>query len=267
MTNSELTALAVGGPTIVLGIGGLRILVDPTFSPPGEYETAPGRFLAKLTGPAVPLEELGRIDAVLLSHDQHVDNLDPAGRALLPQAPVVLTTPAAAARLGSNAIGLEPWAQTELHGTDGAVCVTAVPALHGPEGSEPVVGEVTGFVLTKADAPSVYLSGDNASLDRVAQIARRFPTIDVAVLFAGAATSPRLLGDAHLTLDSGSAARAAEILGAGVVVPVHYEGWGHFTEGEADLQNAFDEANLGDSLQVLVPGRETTLDPAVRSIG
>jgi CspA family cold shock protein len=40
-----------------------------------------------------------------------------------------------------------------------------VPALHGPEGSEHLVGEVTGFVLAGPGLPTVYVSGDNASLD------------------------------------------------------------------------------------------------------
>jgi len=49
---------------------------DPTFSPPGEYAGG----LVKTTGPAVPAGAVGRIDLVLLSHDHHSDNLDPAGR-------------------------------------------------------------------------------------------------------------------------------------------------------------------------------------------
>lgn len=60
--------MAIGGPTIVVQISELRLLVDPTFSPPGEYESAPGRTLAKLTGPAMNLDDVGDVDAVLLSH-------------------------------------------------------------------------------------------------------------------------------------------------------------------------------------------------------
>ena len=31
-----ITVQAVGGPTALLELGGLRILTDPTFDPPGE---------------------------------------------------------------------------------------------------------------------------------------------------------------------------------------------------------------------------------------
>jgi hypothetical protein len=52
------------------------------------------------------------VDAVLLSHDQHDDNLDAVGRALLPVAGAVVTTTPGAKRLGREARGLAPWATT-----------------------------------------------------------------------------------------------------------------------------------------------------------
>ena len=64
---------------------------DPTFDPPGDY---PGAMTLTKTKPAtVTPAELGPIDAVLLSHDEHADNLDDSGRKLLCEVPVVLTTP------------------------------------------------------------------------------------------------------------------------------------------------------------------------------
>src|SRR3954451_22016061 len=121
---SALRVLLVGGPTAVLEYGGLRLLTDPTFSPPGEYAGG----LVKTTGPAIEAAAVGQIDVVLLSHDHHSDNLDPAGRELLSHAGTVLTTPAGAARLGGNAEGLEPWSSRPV---GNGVTVTAVPALHG----------------------------------------------------------------------------------------------------------------------------------------
>jgi L-ascorbate metabolism protein UlaG (beta-lactamase superfamily) len=98
----SLTVRVVGGPTAVLELGGLRLLTDPT-RPVGTHESAPGRPLTKTEGPAVALDAIGAVDAVLLSHDQHADNLDPAGRDFLPSPPLTLTTEAAAQRLGGTA--------------------------------------------------------------------------------------------------------------------------------------------------------------------
>jgi L-ascorbate metabolism protein UlaG (beta-lactamase superfamily) len=76
----------IGGPTALIEIGQLRLLTDPAFDPAGSrYASGPVEVI-KQTDPALTVSELGAVDAVLLSHDQHVDNLDPAGRAYLSQA-------------------------------------------------------------------------------------------------------------------------------------------------------------------------------------
>ncbi len=98
----------IGGPTALLEFAGLRLLTDPTFDPAGQEYPTTAYTLRKTTGPALPPESLGRLDAVLLSHDHHFDNLDHAGRALLPKVNRVFTTPAGAKRLGGNATGLAP---------------------------------------------------------------------------------------------------------------------------------------------------------------
>lgn len=240
-----------GGPTALFEYGGLRFLTDPTFDAPREYRQ-PGGVLIK-TAPAAPAD-LGRIDVVLLSHDEHPDNLDESGRALLADVPLTLTTPGGGQRLGKSAVGLADWESIELNRPGGGtITVTGVPAIHGPgarEDVEPITGQVVGFVLTGTDLPTVYVSGDNASLDAVQEIADRFGPLDTAILFAGAPRFPVLFDGEPIVLDSTQAAKAAEILGARQVVPVHYEGWAHFTEGRADLVTAFTAAGLDDRLDL-----------------
>ena len=239
---SPVTVTLVGGPTVAIDYAGSRLLTDPTFDEPRTY---PGGIpLHKLTGPALQADELGEIDAVLLSHDQHPDNLDEAGRAFLPRAGAVLSTPEAAGRI-EGVFGLAPWQTHRL----GDIEVTAVPALHGPEGAEALSGTVTGFVLTAPEQPVVYVSGDNASVALVAEIAERIGRIDVAVLFAGAANVGRF-GDADLTLNARTAVEAARALGDAVIVPVHAEGWHHFSETRERLIREFGYAGLADRLRV-----------------
>jgi len=249
---AELTVRLVGGPTALIELGGVRLLTDPTFDPPGDHPIGT-RVLTKTTGPAVAAEQLGRIDAVLLSHDQHPDNLDEAGRALLAGVPLVLTTELAAQRLGGAARELPSWERTAV----GAVTVTAVPAQHGPDGTTHLTGPVIGFVLSGDGLPTVYVSGDNASLDVVRAVAGRTGPVDVAVLFAGAARTPVV--DGYLTLTAEDAAEAEQILGARTVVPVHAEGWTHFTQGIDDLVAAYAARGLSDRLRVLSPGETATV--------
>lgn len=247
----------VGGPTALINLGGLSLLTDPAFDEPGDYQL-PGRTMTKLTGPAVQPADLGPIDAVLLSHDQHIDNLDRSGRALLPSIPRVLSTTDAAERL-DGVTGLANWQTLELDRPDGGtLTVTGLPARHGPVGCEPTTGVVTGFLLSGEALPTVYVSGDNASVDVVRQIVDRVGQIDVAVLFAGAARTA-LLGGAPLTLTVEDAVATARLLDPAVIVPVHTEGWAHFSEGPDQLAAGFAAAGLADRLLLAVHGKPLSL--------
>jgi L-ascorbate metabolism protein UlaG (beta-lactamase superfamily) len=245
----------VGGPTAVLEYAGLRWLTDPALSEPGEYAGG----LVKTTGPATPPEALLPIDVVLVSHEHHSDNLDPAGREFLPSAGRVLTTAQGAERLGGNATGLEPWSSVEMERGGGSpVSVTAVPAQHGPDGTDHVTGPVIGFVLRADGDDTVYVSGDNASLDVVRVIAERVGAIDVAVLFAGAVQLPHRFDGAYLTLSSDRAAEATKLLGVRAALPVHFEGWTHFTQGARELRAAFAGNSISDRLVLAERGETVT---------
>ena len=244
----------LGGPTALIEIGTTRLLTDPTFDAPGDYPLGT-RTLVKTVGPALTPAEVGAVDAVLLSHDQHPDNLDAAGRTYALDSPLVLSTASARERLGSPVRTLANWGSCSL---EGGVRITGVPAQHGPDGSEHLVGEVTGFVIEAEGQPTIYVSGDNASLDIVRRIAENVGPIDIAVLFAGGARTP-LVGDAYLTLPSDGAAMAARILGARHIVPLHFEHWAHFTQGPDTLVPAFTQAGLADRLHLLKPGEQVEL--------
>lgn len=256
-----LSIAYVGGPTAVLELGGVRLLLDPTFDPPGEYPIGE-RALTKTQGPALTTAELGPIDAVLLSHDQHPDNLDRLGREYLTRAPLVLSTAAAAGRLGPPTRALANWQTVELARPDAPpLQVTGVPAQHGPDGSERLVGEVTGFVLSGDQVPTVYISGDNASLAVVREIGARLGPFDAAVLFAGAARTA-LAGGEPLTLTGQDAAEAVEILGRPPTAVVHFEGWAHFSEGADALRAAFAQRGVAECLRIPTGGAPTVLTTA-----
>ncbi|MEQ1736299.1 MAG: MBL fold metallo-hydrolase [Rhodoglobus sp.] len=231
---STTTITYIGGPTAILEYAGLRFITDPTFDAPQSYPEPGEDALVKTAGPGVARADIGAIDAVLLSHHAHKDNLDYEGLKLLATGvPTLSTRDAATALFGGSVLGYDPWEIRQL----GAVRVTAVPALHGPPGSERLLGNVIGFVLEAEGEPTVYVSGDNASLELVQQIASHFTDIDIALLFAGAVQVDGLPGP--LTLSAVDAVRAAELLGASRVVGLHVEDWQHFTENAADFAAAF----------------------------
>ncbi|WP_062071746.1 MBL fold metallo-hydrolase [Demequina sediminicola] len=237
----------VGGPTVVIEYAGQRLLTDPTFDPPGNYGN-----LTKLAGPALDPQDLWPLDAVLLSHDEHDDNLDMAGRAILPQVQQVLTTPSGAQRLG-RARGLEPWESTELLGGGENVTVTAVPAQHGPDDVAPHLGEVTGFVLESPGSPTVYISGDNSEVGVAATVAERFPDVAIALVFAGGAGIERL-GNVLLTVDAERVASIGDLWPDAAVVPVHIEDWEHFRQPRQDLIAWFADHHQEERLTLVERG-------------
>jgi L-ascorbate metabolism protein UlaG (beta-lactamase superfamily) len=255
----------LGGPTTVVDIAGRRIVMDPTFDPPGQHA-----YLTKSAGPAVTADALGPVDAVLISHDEHPDNLDDAGRRWALAAPLVLTHPGGAGRLGQPAVGLAPWESYELPGGSRPLVAQAIPAVHGPaDGQRDASGhvncEVTGFVLSGRGLPTVYLSGDNASIGVVKEVAERVGSIDIAVLFAGAASVATKERGRPLTLTSARAAAAAELLSATLVIPAHVDGWAHFSEGTDEFVAAFDQAGISGVLGIAAHGEWIDwTDPSTR---
>jgi len=232
---------------VLLEWAGLRIVTDPTFDAPQSYEDPGSTPLVKTAGPAFSREDLGQVDLVLLSHHAHKDNLDYEGLELLATGVKTLSTRKASMDLfGGSVVGLDSWESY----TVGDATVTAVPALHGPPGSERFVGPVIGFVLEAVGAPTIYVSGDNASVPLVEQIADRFSPVDVAILFAGAARVPAI--DAALTLTGTDAVAAAKALQAAKVAIVHAEDWKHLSEDRATVNQAFADADL-TSLLVQMP--------------
>ena len=254
---NPLRITLIGGPTALIEIDGFRLLTDPTFDAPGAYQL-PHVKLEKLIGPALSAEAVGEVDAVLLSHDQHSDNLDNSGKDFLQKAPRVLTTIAGAKRLGGRAEGLAPWATTELTGKDGqSLTITATPARHGPAGIEPLSGDVIGFVVAsnKAGSRPVYISGDTVWYDGVAEVARRFKA-GVVLPFAGAAQTR---GPFHLTMDTNDTIETARAFPDAVIVPLHTDDWAHFRQSANDLRASFDTLGFGKRLRILEPGVATVI--------
>jgi len=265
MTLEPLTPVRVtyvGGPTALVDVAGVRFLTDPTLDvAPAEY-TTPVYTLLKTESPATTVDALGRVDAVLLSHDHHFDNLDRAGREFLSNAGRVLTTKVGADRLDGNATGLSAWDHVELDTPGGGrLRVIATPARHGPVGGDR--GPVIGFLISDArepassPTPAVYVSGDTVWYDDLRAIADH-ADVRVAFLFLGAARVKEV-GPDHLTMTATEGVTFARVFGNAVIVPLHFSGWKHFSEGRDVIQRAFDDAGLGDRLCWPEPGRTTAI--------
>lgn len=251
---SEVRITYVGGPTALLEIGGWRLLTDPTFDPAGKrYFFGWGTASKKQQGPALGFDELGEIDAVLISHDHHGDNLDPTGRELLPRMGQVITTVPGAKRLGAGARGLAPWGTTTLEAPGRpTIEITATPCRHGPPGSKPIVGEVIGFCLRweGQEHGALWITGDTVLYDGLRDAAARLD-VGTAVVHLGGVTFPWLSGPLRYTMNAEEAVELCGMLDPRNIVPLHYEGWKHFRQQRRAAETVLSASPLADRVRWL----------------
>jgi L-ascorbate metabolism protein UlaG (beta-lactamase superfamily) len=190
----------MGHSTVLLELGGVRLLTDPVL------RTRVAHLRRHGAAPAAP----AGVDAILISH-LHYDHLDlPSLRLLGRDTPVIAPRGAGPVLAGFGAVReLVPGEATRV----GGVTVEAIRAEHddrrrplGPR-AEPL-----GFAL---EGPRrVYFAGDTDLFPGMAELG----PFDVALLPV-AGWGPKL-GPGHL--DAGRAARAAALLRPRTVVPIHW---------------------------------------------
>lgn len=251
------TITYLGHATVLLEIGGLRVLTDPVL-------TGRVAFIRRLPGraPAVSSQP----DVVLISHG-HQDHLHRASLRLVPaDVPIVAPVGLGALIRGWGFQRVEELA-VDATTTVGGVSITAVYADHS--GFRPPSGpraEAIGFVMAGADR-RVYFAGDTDLYSGMADIGR--DGLDLALLPVWG-WGPRL-GPGHL--DPERAARAVELLRPEIAIPIH---WGtlwpiamrwrrhHLTEPPVRLADAVAALDVATEVVILAPGESRDLPPAQR---
>lgn len=247
-----MTLTYLGTASVILDFDGVRILTDPVLDDPGgTYDMGPvwapaAWFSSRRDHPTpVPAASIGPVDAALISHDHHFDNLDYAGRALVLSGAVdtIVTNAAAARRLSPvkrDVRALRTGESTTIAG----IRITATPARHGPWFT-PQVNQVTGFLLEGKRIPTVWISGDTVMSPALRRWLRQDHRIDIAIVNCGAVRFPKapLLSAARFTLSPAEVVEIADAIDPRMLVPVHRSGWTHF-QPESALREAIASAGL-----------------------
>ena len=260
----QVTITQIDTACMLIDIHGFRIVTDPAFDAAGGvYQSGSGRILKKTGSPALHPDELGHVDLVLLSHDQHKDNLDDSGREFLNTVPQIISTKEARERLGLTTVtGIDEW-QTVKIPTDKVpgLRITGTPCMHGSdEELHRIAGHVLGFILEWDGQQQgvLYISGDTVWFKGVEEVGRRY-TVDTAILHIGRAGFPAQIGTRYLTFTTEEAIRVAKLLSVNKLIPTHQEGWEHFLENRALSHEEIIAAGLKDQLVWLTPGQPVQL--------
>jgi L-ascorbate metabolism protein UlaG (beta-lactamase superfamily) len=247
---------------MVININGFVIVTDPAFDKKGSvYEGA--RTLYKTGSPTLQPEDIGPVDLVLLSHDQHKDNLDNAGREFIKTVTQVISTPEALERLAQENIkGLNEWesigiATEKVPG----LRITATPCQHAPTPEQTKIsGRVIGFIIEWEGQQNgtLYVSGDTVYFNGIEEIARRFK-VHTAVLHVGCAGFPQI-DYMPLTFTTEMAIRIARLMNVEKFIPTHFEGWRHFNESPEYLYDQISHSDVKEKLLWLRPGSPAAVE-------
>jgi L-ascorbate metabolism protein UlaG (beta-lactamase superfamily) len=204
--------------------GGITVLFDPFLSP----------YSGRLHDSPLTPEEAAGVDVVLCSHE-HVDHLDvpslgaianasPGAVFVVPSPIVDMVTEAGVA--GDRVVGLQPGDPIDV----GDLTVRAVPACHGVT-MEDAYGfgdtlsdgliRFVGFVVDLGGV-RIYHAGDTIHFDGMEDILTGLG-IDVALLPINGRDAEREGRGIVGNMDHREAAWLASRIGAGVLVPMHYD--------------------------------------------
>ena len=243
----------IGHATLLIEIGGKKILTDPNF------DSALGGFLARVSAPGIAIDKLPKLDMILLTH-AHADHLSFRSLAEIQHAP--LFAPPAVARWirrhgVGNAIEFGPGESL----TSGSLVVHADAATHS--GNRYMVDRWRSqanmyLIATKYD--SVFFAGDTALRQHTTGLVERElkgRRLDVALLPIGYAPHWKV-GFSHGHLTSMDALTLFERLGARYMIPYH---WGTFNHVTASAYDAITEMRehvkthaRGSDVRILEPG-------------
>ena len=264
------TLTFLGTATTLISYGGFTLLTDPNFLHKGQRAyLGKGVFSTRRTEPAMQVEDLPPLDAVVLSH-LHADHFDRVARRGLPKQTPIITTRAAARTLRRwgfvNAVALETWQTHELRSADGdQLRITAAPGRHarGPLAAllPPVNGSVLEFAPV-ADTPlSVYITGDTLLVDDLREIPSRHPSLDLGLWHLGGTRIPGVLGlGAMVTMDGREGAQLLQLVRPRTTVPIHHDDYGVFRSPLSDFLAEVERRGL-TGVRPLARGESLFLPP------
>ena len=225
---SRVVATWVGHSTFLLQLGGRNFLTDPHFGSHCSPLPIPG--FRRKTSPGIAIEQLPRIDAILLSHC-HYDHLDlPSLRKVAPGK--VIFCPVGVGRLlsnvGASRIVEVSWGESvEFEGVD----LFCLPAQHG-SARTPFDRNCSlwcGWLLQTSERRAAFI-GDSGYAPIFTEIGEAFGPIDFAMIPIGAYRPEWFMRPLHMNPEE--AVRVHLDLKARQSVAMH---WGTFLLADDSL--------------------------------
>ncbi|WP_214411358.1 MBL fold metallo-hydrolase [Sphaerisporangium fuscum] len=257
---AEASVFFVGNATTLIRCQGFTLLTDPNFLHRGQRAYLGwGLSTRRRTNPAIEINQLPEIDAVVLSH-LHGDHWDRVVRRDLDRNTPIITTPQAAHRLRRqgfhNTVSLETWEDCRLNRRGHTLRITATPGRHGPGVIDKLLPQVMGSMLEFGHEEGevdlrMHISGDTLFDQRLESIPQRFPEIDLAMVHLGGTTLP---GKIVVTMDGMQGAQWVDLMKPSRALPIHYDDYEAFKSGLDDFRRHVSRLGLSDRVRYISRG-------------
>jgi L-ascorbate metabolism protein UlaG (beta-lactamase superfamily) len=256
----------IGNATTLIRFGGITVLTDPAFLHKGEHvDLGHGIWARREVEPACQVADLPYVDLIVLSH-YHGDHFDGvAARDLDKQVPVISTADAVGKLrpLGfANGYPLDTWDSHLVEKGDARLTITAMPALHASDSATaallmPVNGHLLDFAHGDQHLYRLYITGDTMLHERLKDIPRFYPDIDLGLIHTGGTTM--LVTVVTMTGEQG--VRAVEITRPRTAIPIHYNDFSVFMSGLDDFKKAAGSSSADTEFRYLAHGETYTFTP------
>jgi L-ascorbate metabolism protein UlaG (beta-lactamase superfamily) len=265
----DITVTFVGNATTLITVGDLTLLTDPNFLHRGQHAyLGYGLVSKRREEPALRIDELPAIDAVVLSH-MHGDHWDRVTQKGLDHGLPIVTTPHAAKRLQhrgfAHALGLSTWEHHAITKGGVTVTITSMPGRHAPVWSHRLLPPVMGSMLEFAAGDThrrLYISGDTLLIEELNEIPARYDSIDLGLLHLGGTRLPagrRLPFGLTVTMDGRQGAELAKLLALPKLIPIHFDDYGVFASPLTDFTREMQHRGLADRVIELRRGASVTV--------
>ena len=266
IAGSDLRVTFVNHATLLLQTEGHNLITDPIWS----NRASPVQWIGpkRHRAPGIRVEDLPRIDCILISHS-HYDHLDKATlRRLLARDRPAVFCPLGVGKL-IRKLGFQeiheldwwqdhPWRQLRLH---------CVPAQHF---SSRTLFDWNrslwcGWVI-ECPTGDIYFAGDTGFGKHFAAVAKRFQDLRLALLPIGAYQPEWFMGCIHMNPEE--AVKAQTILGAATAVGIHFGTFSLADDGETEptdrLRQVLESAPEPNSFWILNHGEGRNVPATVR---
>jgi L-ascorbate metabolism protein UlaG (beta-lactamase superfamily) len=249
----------IGNATMLIRFAGFTILTDPAFMHKGDHvHLGHGIYARREMEPDCQVADLPPLDLIVLSH-YHGDHFDHvAARDLDKKIPVISTKHAVEELhpLGfTNGHALDTWESQTVQRGDARLVVTAMPGEHTSDFEMadmlmPVNGNLLDFYEGERLLYRLYISGDTMLHNRLHDIPRNYPGIDLGVFHTGGTK----LFLTTVTMTGAQAVRCAEMVKPKTAIPIHYNDFSLFASPLEGFKKAADASSAGIEFHYLEHG-------------